>query len=397
MRYRPGLPLVLHGLSVTVEPGARCGVVGRTGAGKSSLINTLFRLQARPATLAEVRVRMRAGHRAARHSSCAPRWQRRHCHCYPQCTSVYLSARQGWPAGPAYAAAPGQRRRRRRHSCYLLRGTCNLLLSMRHGRPADPCARRRSWTAARSSSTASTLPSWAWSSCAPPWPSSRRRAPARARTPAPACAASARQAWAVPRQPPRDPRAWREKRAPCSALVARAWMRRPCQAGALHARAVDRRGGAAQLCASALPVNMPHRRRGTQGLRPRSDALGRENCRRGRKRFRRARRAPTRRASRRAAMPTRAGLRAGAGALHGHAALQPDAVRRAQRRGVLGGAAARAPGGRGRGVAARPGPGAARGRRAAERGPEAAGRARARAAAPQQGTARAGLVPLPRL
>ena len=47
MRYRPGLPLVLHGLSVTVEPGARCGVVGRTGAGKSSLINTLFRLQAR--------------------------------------------------------------------------------------------------------------------------------------------------------------------------------------------------------------------------------------------------------------------------------------------------------------------------------------------------------------
>ena len=49
MRYRPGLPRVLHGLSVTVEPGARCGVVGRTGAGKSSLINTLFRLQARPA------------------------------------------------------------------------------------------------------------------------------------------------------------------------------------------------------------------------------------------------------------------------------------------------------------------------------------------------------------
>jgi len=85
MRYRPGLPLVLHGLSVTVEPGARCGVVGRTGAGKSSLINTLFRLQARPAILARVRVRMRAGHRAARHSSCAPRWQQRHCHCYPQC------------------------------------------------------------------------------------------------------------------------------------------------------------------------------------------------------------------------------------------------------------------------------------------------------------------------
>ena len=56
MRYRPGLPLVLHGLSVTVEPGARCGVVGRTGAGKSSLINTLFRLQVRPRILAALMV-----------------------------------------------------------------------------------------------------------------------------------------------------------------------------------------------------------------------------------------------------------------------------------------------------------------------------------------------------
>ncbi|KAK9802963.1 hypothetical protein WJX72_012534 [[Myrmecia] bisecta] len=44
MRYRPGLPLVLKGLSVTVPAGTRCGVVGRTGAGKSSLINSLFRL-----------------------------------------------------------------------------------------------------------------------------------------------------------------------------------------------------------------------------------------------------------------------------------------------------------------------------------------------------------------
>lgn len=44
MRYRPGLPLVLRGLSVRVEPESRVGVVGRTGAGKSSLINCLFRL-----------------------------------------------------------------------------------------------------------------------------------------------------------------------------------------------------------------------------------------------------------------------------------------------------------------------------------------------------------------
>ena len=45
MRYREGLPLVLRGLSVEVAAMSRCGVVGRTGAGKSSLINCLFRLQ----------------------------------------------------------------------------------------------------------------------------------------------------------------------------------------------------------------------------------------------------------------------------------------------------------------------------------------------------------------
>lgn len=45
MRYREGLPLVLKGLSVEIRAGSRCGVVGRTGAGKSSLINCLFRLQ----------------------------------------------------------------------------------------------------------------------------------------------------------------------------------------------------------------------------------------------------------------------------------------------------------------------------------------------------------------
>lgn len=44
MRYRPGLPLALKGLSLAVEAGSRCGVVGRTGAGKSSLTTALFRL-----------------------------------------------------------------------------------------------------------------------------------------------------------------------------------------------------------------------------------------------------------------------------------------------------------------------------------------------------------------
>lgn len=44
MRYRAGLPLVLKGLSADIPGGTSCGIVGRTGAGKSSLINCLFRL-----------------------------------------------------------------------------------------------------------------------------------------------------------------------------------------------------------------------------------------------------------------------------------------------------------------------------------------------------------------
>ena len=34
LRYREGLPLALDGLSFSVPPGKRCGVVGRTGAGE---------------------------------------------------------------------------------------------------------------------------------------------------------------------------------------------------------------------------------------------------------------------------------------------------------------------------------------------------------------------------
>uniref|UniRef100_A0A1I8GNJ2 ABC-type glutathione-S-conjugate transporter n=1 Tax=Macrostomum lignano TaxID=282301 RepID=A0A1I8GNJ2_9PLAT len=43
-RYRPGLDLVLQGISVSFEPGHKVGIVGRTGAGKSSLTLGLFRL-----------------------------------------------------------------------------------------------------------------------------------------------------------------------------------------------------------------------------------------------------------------------------------------------------------------------------------------------------------------
>ena len=43
-RYRKKLPLCLDGLSFDVQPGERIGVVGRTGAGKSSLLQVLFRI-----------------------------------------------------------------------------------------------------------------------------------------------------------------------------------------------------------------------------------------------------------------------------------------------------------------------------------------------------------------
>ncbi|KAF2200754.1 ABC multidrug transporter-like protein [Delitschia confertaspora ATCC 74209] len=44
MRYRAGLPLVLQGFDMHVAAGERIGIVGRTGAGKSSIMSTLFRL-----------------------------------------------------------------------------------------------------------------------------------------------------------------------------------------------------------------------------------------------------------------------------------------------------------------------------------------------------------------
>ncbi|TCD60600.1 hypothetical protein EIP91_009818 [Steccherinum ochraceum] len=44
MRYRPGLPYVLKGLSMNIRGGEKIGVVGRTGAGKSSLMLALFRI-----------------------------------------------------------------------------------------------------------------------------------------------------------------------------------------------------------------------------------------------------------------------------------------------------------------------------------------------------------------
>ncbi|KAG2430855.1 hypothetical protein HXX76_009829 [Chlamydomonas incerta] len=42
--YQPGLPPVLRGVTFSVPAGSSCGVVGRTGSGKSSLLLTLFRM-----------------------------------------------------------------------------------------------------------------------------------------------------------------------------------------------------------------------------------------------------------------------------------------------------------------------------------------------------------------
>ncbi|EPQ29164.1 uncharacterized protein PFL1_03451 [Pseudozyma flocculosa PF-1] len=44
LSYRPGLPSVLKGISFKVGDGEKVGIVGRTGAGKSSLLTALLRL-----------------------------------------------------------------------------------------------------------------------------------------------------------------------------------------------------------------------------------------------------------------------------------------------------------------------------------------------------------------
>ncbi|KAJ1735670.1 hypothetical protein LPJ61_000428 [Coemansia biformis] len=44
LRYRADLPPVLEGINLTINPGEKIGIVGRTGAGKSTLVKSLFRL-----------------------------------------------------------------------------------------------------------------------------------------------------------------------------------------------------------------------------------------------------------------------------------------------------------------------------------------------------------------
>uniref|UniRef100_A0A672LRL3 ABC-type glutathione-S-conjugate transporter n=1 Tax=Sinocyclocheilus grahami TaxID=75366 RepID=A0A672LRL3_SINGR len=44
VRYRPELELILHGITCDIQSTEKIGIVGRTGAGKSSLTNCLFRI-----------------------------------------------------------------------------------------------------------------------------------------------------------------------------------------------------------------------------------------------------------------------------------------------------------------------------------------------------------------
>ena len=44
VRYRPNTPLILKGITLRIQGGDKIGVVGRTGSGKSTLIQAFFRV-----------------------------------------------------------------------------------------------------------------------------------------------------------------------------------------------------------------------------------------------------------------------------------------------------------------------------------------------------------------
>ena len=44
MKYRDGIDYSLENVNFTIKSGTKVGVIGRTGAGKSSLLQALFRM-----------------------------------------------------------------------------------------------------------------------------------------------------------------------------------------------------------------------------------------------------------------------------------------------------------------------------------------------------------------
>ena len=44
VRYRPNTPLVLKGITLSINGGEKIGIVGRTGSGKSTFVQVLFRI-----------------------------------------------------------------------------------------------------------------------------------------------------------------------------------------------------------------------------------------------------------------------------------------------------------------------------------------------------------------
>ena len=44
MKYREDIEEALKGINLKIQHGEKVGIVGRTGAGKSSILNALFRM-----------------------------------------------------------------------------------------------------------------------------------------------------------------------------------------------------------------------------------------------------------------------------------------------------------------------------------------------------------------